>query len=131
MFSALPVAGPATSRPNYLSADRTNLMSSSPTNKNKSFLTIVILAFVVGLAIAVSLCAVWRYHPDVFTAQARVAAIAICPPFLLAGIMDATSDATLALIMTVGTIIFANGFLYAGLASFVYFLMTVFLRKQH
>ena len=26
--------------------------------------------------------------------------------------------------MTVGTIIFANGFLYAGLASFVYFLMT-------
>jgi hypothetical protein len=34
----------------------------------------------------------------------------------------------LAVIMTVGTIIFANGFLYAGLASFAYFLMTVFLR---
>lgn len=105
-------------------------MSSSPANKNKPFLTVLILAFVVGLAVAVSLCAIWRYHPDTFGApQSRVAAIAVCPPFLLAGIMEATSDATLAIIMTVGTIVFANGFLYAGLASFAYFLMTVFLHK--
>ena len=105
-------------------------MSSSPANKNKPFLTVLILAFGLGLAVAVALCAVWRYHPDVFSAQARVAAIVICPPFLLAGILEATADTTLAIIMTVGTIIFANGFLYAGLASFAYFLLTVFLRKQ-
>ena len=32
--------------------------------------------------------------------------------------------------MTIGTIIFANGFLFAGLASFVYFLMTVWMRRK-
>lgn len=105
-------------------------MSSSPANQNKPFLTVLILAFAVGLAVAVILCGMWRYHPDVFSAQARAAAIAICPPFLLAGVLEATVDSTPALIMTVGTIIFASGFLYAGLASFAYFLMTVFLRKS-
>ncbi len=104
-------------------------MSSRPANKNKPFLTVLFLAFGVGLAVAVALCAVWRYHPDVFGAQVRVAAIAICPPFLLIGVMEATAENTLAVIMTVGTIIFANGFLYAGLASFAYFLATVVLRK--
>jgi hypothetical protein len=105
-------------------------MSSSPANKNKPFLTVLFLAFGVGLAVAVALCAVWRYHPDVFSSQLRVAAIAICPPFLLAAVLEATADNTLAVIMTVGTIIFANGFLYAGLTSFAYFLMTVFLHKR-
>ncbi len=105
-------------------------MNSTPPNKNKPFLTVVILAFVVGLALAVLLCVIWRYHPDVFTAPVRVAAIVICPPFLLVGILEATAEGALPLIMTVGTIIFANGFLYAGLASFVYFLMTVFLRRR-
>jgi len=105
-------------------------MSSTPANKNKPFLTVLILAFAVGLAVAVVLCGIWRYHPEVFNAQMRVAAIVICPAFLLAGILEATVDSTLTLIITVGTIIFSNGFLYAGLASFVYFLMTVFLRKR-
>lgn len=105
-------------------------MSPAPADKNKPFLTVLFLAFGVGLAVAVALCVMWRYHPDAISALVRVAAIAICPPFMLAGILEATSDNTLALIMTVGTIIFANGFLYAGLASFAYFLMTVFMRRS-
>jgi hypothetical protein len=105
-------------------------MSPDSGSKHKPFLTVLFLAFGVGLAVAVALCAVWRYSPDAFSAaQARVAAIAVCPPFLLAGILESTADTTLAVIMTVGTIVFANGFLYAGLASFAYFLATVFLRK--
>ena len=105
-------------------------MSSQPTNKNQPFLTVLFLSFGLGLAVALVLCLLWRYHPAVLNAQLRVAAIAICPPFMLAGILEATTDSTLALIMTVGTIIFANGFLYAGLASFVYFLATVYLGKR-
>jgi hypothetical protein len=49
---------------------------------------------------------------------------------LLASVLEATVDNALALIITVGTIVFSNGFLYAGLASFAYFLMTVFLSKR-
>jgi len=105
-------------------------MSAQLSRKNRQFLIVLSIAFVVGLVVAIALCVLWRFHPGSFTAQMRVAAIAICPPFLLAGILEATSDATLAVIMTVGTIVFANGFLYAGLASFAYFLATVFLSKR-
>jgi hypothetical protein len=127
--SALPTPCRPLSRSGCLSADRAIRMSSTSANKNKPFLTILILAFALGLAVAVVLCAIWRYHPQVFNTQMRVAAIVVCPAFLLAGVLEATVDNTLALIITVGTIIFSNGFLYAGLASFIYFLMTVFLRK--
>jgi hypothetical protein len=105
-------------------------MSSQPGNKNRPFFMVLAFAFAAGLVVALVLCLLWRYHPAVLSGQVRVAAIAICPPFMLAAILEATTDSTLALIMTVGTIIFANGFLYAGLASFVYFLTTVFLRRR-
>ena len=105
-------------------------MNPQPGKKADSFLIVLALAFGVGLAVALILCALWRYHPSAIGAQLRVAAIAVCPPFLLVGVFEATTDSTLALIMTVGTIIFANGFLYAGLASFVYFLGTVFFPKR-
>jgi hypothetical protein len=105
-------------------------MSSYLYKRNDAFLKVLLLAFAVGLAVALALCAVWRYHPDAFTPQVRVLSIAVCPPFLLAAVLEATSDSALAVIMTVGTIIFANGFLYAGLGSFAYFLTTVFLRKR-
>lgn len=105
-------------------------MSSQAGNKNRPFLIVLAFAFVAGLAVALVLCLLWRYHSPVLSAPVRVAAVAICPPFMLAAILDATTDSTLALIMTVGTIIFANGFLYAGLASFAYFLSTVFFSKR-
>jgi hypothetical protein len=98
--------------------------------KHVLFLKVLVLAFVVGLAIAAVLCVTWRRDPAVFSSQLRVAAVAICPPFLLAGVLEATADSTLAVVMTIGTIVFANGFLYAGLASFAYFLATVFLSKR-
>jgi hypothetical protein len=102
-------------------------MSAQSAKSHKPFLMVLAFAFTLGLAVALALCAVWRYHPNAFSTQARVAAIAVCPPFLLAAVLEATADNTLAIVMTVGTIIFANGFLYAGLASFAYFLMTVFV----
>lgn len=98
--------------------------------KHVLFFTVLALAFGVGLAVALVLCAVWRHNPAVFGPQLRAAAVAICPPFLLAAVLEATSDSTLAVIMTIGTVVFANGFLYAGLASFAYFLATVFFSKR-
>ena len=105
-------------------------MSTNPPRKHTLFLKLLGIAFGVGFAIAVALCIVWRYHPAVFTAQVRVAAVAICPSFLLAGILEATSESTLALIITLPSIVLANAFLYAGLASFVYFVATVFFSKR-
>jgi len=105
-------------------------MSPDLPRKHELFLKVLVLAFSVGLLLAVVLCVIWRYHSDVFTVKMRIAAVAVCPPFLLAGVLEATTDGTLAIIITVGTIVFANGFLYAGLASFIYFVATVFLSKR-
>ncbi len=99
--------------------------------KDDAFLILLAIAFVVGLGVGIALCIIWRHDPAVFNAPIRFASIAICPPFLLAGILEATAETTLTLFMTLGTIIFANGFLYAGLASFAYFLMRVFLGKAN
>jgi len=105
-------------------------MSPDPKKKNQAFLIVLSATFLVGLLVAIGLCVAWRHHPDVFSAQLRFAAIAVCPPFLLAGVLEATAETTLTLVMTIGTIVFANGFLYAGLASFVYFVVTVLLRRK-
>lgn len=105
-------------------------MSLSFNAKDDRFLIVLFITFIVGLAVGLALCGVWRYHPEMITGQVRFAAIAICPPFLLAGILDATTDSRLALVMTVGCITFASGFLYSGLASFAYFLAMAFGRRK-
>jgi hypothetical protein len=104
-------------------------MSTHSSKRDDAFIIVLCVALVLGMLVGLGLCAVWRYAPSAITSQMRIAAVAICPPFLLAGILEATTDSTLALIMTVGTIVFANAFLYGGLASFAYFLMRLFLRR--
>ncbi len=105
-------------------------MSISLDRKNRIFLVLIAFAFLVGVAVAVALCWMWRYHPGTITPEIRVAAVAVCPPFLLAQILEDMAESPLTLFMTLFTIVFANGFLYAGLASFVYFLVTTFLPKR-
>ena len=100
------------------------------TKKDDAFLVLLCFSFIVGLAVALGICAVWRYHPELLQGAARNAAIAICPPFLLAGVLEATTDSTLALVMTIGCIVFGNGFLYAGLCSLAYWLLTSVVRRR-
>jgi len=101
-------------------------------NKNERlFLILLGCAFAVGLAIAIALCMLWKYDTSVINAQTLPFAIAICPPFLLISVLQATSDNILAVVMTIGTIIFSNGFLYAGLSSLAYFIATVALARWH
>lgn len=104
-------------------------MSTNRFKKADPLMIVLSFALVGGMVVALALCGLWRYHPGTLNGPARVAAVVVCPSFLLAQVLEATTDSTLALIMTLGTIVFANAFLYAGLASFVYFLATLFLRR--
>jgi hypothetical protein len=112
---------PSADHPNHMKVGR---------NKDTLFVIVLCCAFTTGLAVAVALCSIWRYRPGLISPEMMPFAIAICPPFLLKGVLEATADSTLAVVMTVGTIIFANGFLYAGLSSLAYFLATVALAKS-
>lgn len=126
---AQPTMRTASTRLLPISADGIRPMSTNRFKKDDPLVIVLSLALVGGMVVALALCGIWRYHPGSLSGQARVAAVAICPPFLLAQVLEATTDSTLALIMTLGTIVFANAFLYAGLASFVYFLATLFLHR--
>jgi hypothetical protein len=54
----------------------------------------------------------------------------VCPPFILSLAAGAVPDSDLALTLIVGTIVLANGFLYAGVAAVGYFVVTVIATKK-
>ena len=88
------------------------------------------VSFVSGMAVALVLVYVWLKYPAAITQGAAYhIAVALCPPFLLVRVVSALKDSTLALVLTAGTMVFANGPLYAGLAAFVYWVLSN-LRRQ-
>jgi hypothetical protein len=100
-----------------------------PTSKGRNDTLIIILSVscVLGMAIAVRLIFVWRSYPAVIAQSAAWhAAVALCPPFILVGVVGGVSDTALTLVLTAGTIVFANASLYAGLAAFGYWVLTTF-----
>ena len=95
------------------------------------FVIVLSIAFVMGMAIALLLIVLWRNSSAAFLESTGYhLAVAACPPFLLVGVFSALADSTLALVLTIGTIVFANGSLYAGLASFVYWVFTILRRRN-
>src|ERR1019366_8571064 len=54
----------------------------------------------------------------------------ICPPFVLSLVIGPTPDSDLALVLIVGTIVFANAFLYAGVAAGGYFIFSLTARRE-
>jgi hypothetical protein len=93
-------------------------------NQRHRYDTLVIVlsvAFVAGMAIAVLLVALWRNRPAAIASDAIFhAAVALCPPFVLVRVVGGMDDTALSLVLTAGTIIMANGSLYAGLSAFGY-----------
>ncbi len=87
------------------------------------------LSFVLGMAVALGVYFLWRAHPENFQySSAAAAALAVCPPFVLSFAFGPTPESALALVLVAGTIVFANAFLYAGVAAGIYAALT--LRKK-
>jgi len=83
--------------------------------------------FVAGMTVALALFLLWRnYATAMAQGLAYHAAVMFCPPFILVGAIGSASDSTLALVLAGGSIVFANGALYAGLAAFVYWALATF-----
>lgn len=83
------------------------------------------LTVVLGMAVALILILVWRSHPTMTQSGAYHLAVALCPPFFLVGVVTALADSTPAVVLTAGTIVFANGSLYAGVAALVYWALSI------
>jgi hypothetical protein len=97
-----------------------------------AFLMVLAIAFLAGMSVALGIYFWWRSDPSAFASHAalRALALATCPPFVLAGVVGPGPEAGLTLVLMVGTIIFANGFLYAGVAAGGYFLFTLNRRAR-
>jgi len=100
------------------------------TRRHEALIVVLSLTLIAGMAIALATILIWRSHPAIAQGTAYNLAVAICPPFILVGSVGGITDSTLALVLTSGTIVFANGALYAGLAAFVYWALTTFWPKR-
>ena len=90
------------------------------------------LSFLLGMAVAVAVYFAWRLNVGGLQAHGFLTAIAliVCPPFVLSLVIGPIPDSDLALVLVVGTIVFANAFLYAGVAAGGYFIFTLAKKKK-
>ncbi len=100
--------------------------------ENDGLAIVLSVSFVLGMAVALAVYFVWRLNVGALHSQGILSAIAliVCPPYVLSLVIGPTPDSDLALVLTVGTIVFANAFLYAGAAAGGYFVFTTMVKKQ-
>jgi hypothetical protein len=93
---------------------------------------VLALSFVLGMAVALAVYFAWRQNAGDLRSSGALTAIAlvVCPPYVLPLALGPTSDSGLALVLIVGTIVFANAFLYAGVAAGGYFIFTLAAKKR-
>ncbi len=100
--------------------------------EDQHLVLVLALSFLLGMVMALAVYFSWslRLVPPDLQSFFRTGALVVCPPFLLAYVLGATTSSDFALVLTVGTIVFANAFLYAGVAAGLYFVVTVLLRGK-
>lgn len=100
--------------------------------KDKHLKSVLFGSFGLGMAVAVGVYFAWRLHavPPAFYGLFTAAALLVCPPFILSFAVGPTPDSDLALVLVVGTIVFANAFLYAGVAAGIYAVATMLMRGR-
>jgi len=100
--------------------------------KENYFVIVLSLSMVLGMAVGVAVHFLWTrglIAPS-FSHPLTDVALLLCPPFILSLTIAPTPDSALAWVLVVGTIVFANGFLYAGGASFLYFIVVTIVRRM-
>ena len=105
-------------------------LTSRPGKRDNRFTIVLCLSFALGMAVALVVFFLWRFHPEDFRPVLAVAALVVCPPFILSYAIGAIPDSAFALILGAGTIVFANAFLYAGVASGIYAVVTMLSKRK-
>ena len=105
-------------------------MASPSGKRDNRFVLVLFLSFALGVVVGMVVFLLWRSHPADFRNWTAVVALVVCPPFILSYAIAATPDSAFAIVLGVGTIIFANGCLYAGVAAGMYAVLTVIRKKR-
>jgi len=116
----------------YTEEGRTKSVTQRAQPKEKYLAMVLALSFVLGMGVAFAVYWLWRsgaVGPGFHNALSAVALL-FCPPFVLSVAVGPTLDSDLALALIVGTIVFANAFLYAGVAAGAYFVVSVMAKRS-
>jgi len=108
------------------------MQPSSGTPKESYLVIVLSLSLVLGMAVAVAVYFGWTAGmiPPTLGHPLTVLALVACPPFVLSLVVAPHPDSGLALALVVGTTVFANAFLYAGVAAALYFVVSVVVRRK-
>jgi hypothetical protein len=101
-------------------------------SKENYLVLVLSLSLALGMAVAVAVYFGWTsgvISPG-FAHPLTVLALIACPPFILSVLVAPAPDSGLALTLVVGTIVFANAFLYAGVGAGVYFVFSVAAQRN-
>jgi len=95
-------------------------------------MTVISLAFVAGMAIAIGIYYGWSHGviPTAFNGAVSMVALFVCPPFILSIAVGPTAEADLMRVVVAGSIVFANGFLYAGVAAGAFYVFTLLFKRK-
>lgn len=105
-------------------------MQTPSQSRNNSLVIVVSGATVAGMTIALLVILLWTKYPALVAGGVgMLAAVGLCPPFLLVQVVGGTTDTSMGLVITTGTIVVANASLYAGLAAFVFWAVTTFWQR--
>jgi hypothetical protein len=109
-----------------------NRHSSHGQRKENDLVIVLSLAMVLGMVVALAVYFGWRSGGIVpgLNHPLTVIALVLCPPFILSLIVAPAPDSDLAVVLVVGTIVFANAFLYGGAAAGVYFVVSLFHKRK-
>jgi hypothetical protein len=96
-------------------------------SKHEQLLTVLALSFVLGMAVAVAIYFLWQANPVAldFHQPLFLAVLLVCPAFILSIAASSGTEGAIAQVLLVGTIVFANGCLYAGVAAGIYSIVTL------
>jgi hypothetical protein len=99
----------------------------------ESYLLIVLsVSTVLGMGVALAVYFGWISGaiPPGLNHVLTAAALVLCPPFILLLAIPPMPGSDLSVVLVVGTLVFANAFLYAGVAAGGYFLATLMMKRR-
>jgi hypothetical protein len=103
-----------------------------PRGKENYLVIVLSLAIVLGMAVAVVVYFGWRsgaIQPGLNHPLTDLALV-LCPPFILSVIVAPKPDSDLAIVLVLGTTVFANAFLYGGVGAGLYFVVGLLLKRS-
>jgi hypothetical protein len=108
-------------------------VAQAPVAKDKYFPAVLSLAFFAGVAIAIGVYAAWLRGilPPALSGGFSPVALFFCPPYILTIAVGPMADAQLMAVVTASSIVFGNGFLYAGVAAGIYFVAALLMKRKH